>query len=168
VIGKPFHEKLRIGDGIKLTVMDGTIHSGRILYLDRATVVIRTPKQIKAKSPVEVARFGSTIPWNEVALVKVAGTLDNQRKLISNEEIRINRRTNRKRNLGVNMGLLGLGLSFLAGTYLQDRISPPITNVTNFRHQQGRTAFWSILISGSLASLNNTKNLRMGPSPLKF
>ena len=152
VVSQPFHEKLRIGDGIKITVKDGTVHSGRIVYLDRGSVVIRTPKQTKAKSPVEVAIFGTTVPWSEVVRVKVSGTLDSQRKLISNEEIRINRRTNHRRNFGINTGLLGTGLSFLAGAYIQDKISPPTIDVTNFRHEQGRAVFWSTFITGTVAS----------------
>ena len=153
IITKPYHEKLRIGDGIKLTVKDGTVHSGRIVYLDRGSVVIRTPKQKKAQRPVEVARFGSTVPWSEVVRVRVSGTLDNQNKLISNEEIRVNRRTNHRRNLGVNVGLLGSGLSFLLATYLQNKVSPATTDLSSNRHSLGRTAFWSTFILGSLGSL---------------
>ena len=153
VITKPYNEKLRIGDGVKLTVKDGTIHSGRIAYIDRGSVVIRTPKQKTSESPVQMARFGTTIPWSEVVRVQVSGTLDIQNKLISNEEIRVNRRTNNRRNLGINVGLLGASFSFLTGAYLQDKISPATTNISNYRHSQGRTVFWSTFLLGTLGSL---------------
>ena len=150
VISQPYHEKLRVGDGVKLLSKDGTVHAGRIVYLDRASVVIRTPKQIKTQRPVEMAQFGTTVPWSEVVGIKVAGTLDSQRTLISSEEIRVNQRTNHRRNFAVNIGLLGLGASFLTGVYIQDRISPA-TSLTA-PHNQGRLAFWAAFAGGSLAS----------------
>jgi hypothetical protein len=152
VLAPPYSDKLRIGDGVKLVVKDGTIHSGRIVYVDRASVVIRTPKQKNSERPVEVAQFGTTIPWAEVVRVRVTGTLDSQQKLISNEEIRINVRTNNRRNYAINVGLLGMGISFLGGAYIQDRLSP-LSSPTRSDHQKGRAVFWTTLIGGSVASL---------------
>ena len=49
VIAKPYPVKLRVGDGVKLIMRDGTVYSGRAVYLDQGSIVIRTPKQTKAK-----------------------------------------------------------------------------------------------------------------------
>lgn len=152
VIGKPYTNKLRIGDGIKLILKDGTVYSGRVTYTDVVSVVIRTPKQIKSQSPVEVARFGTTIPWAEVVGVKVSGTLDSQGKLISNEEIRVNHRTNNRRNMLTNVGILGVSLSFLGATLIQDKVSPTNLNGGNESHLKGRVAFWSTFALGSVVS----------------
>jgi hypothetical protein len=152
VIAPNYPAKLRIGDGVKLTMKDGTVYSGRAVYLDQASIVIRTPKQTKARSPVEVARFGTTVPWKDVVHVKVTGTLDRQGKLISNEEIRVNHRSNHRRHMLTNIGLLGVSISFLGAALMQGQVSP--TNLTgpSTGHTKGRIAFWSTFILGSAAS----------------
>ena len=149
-IREPYHEKIRIGDGVKIMTTKGTLYSGRVVYVDRSAVVIRTPRQTISDHPVKKARFGTTIPWQEVRTVKVAGTLDSQRKLISNEEIRVNRRTNIARKWLVNIGLLSIATSFSIAVRVQDDVSPASTDLT--RHSQGkaRLAFWSTWIGGSL------------------
>ncbi|MCZ6636524.1 MAG: hypothetical protein O7G87_24265 [bacterium] len=149
ILRAPFPEKLRIGDGVKIVTQDGTTHSGRIVYLDRAVVVIRTPTQISKKSPVKTEKFGTTILWKDVVQVKAAGTLDSQRKFISSEEIRVNARTRHKRNYLMNVGLLGLGLSFLTATWVQDRISPSNTDLSVHRPTLAQFAFWTTLAGGT-------------------
>lgn len=153
VIGPPYQTKLRVGDGVKLTLKDGTLYSGRITYVDQVSIVIRTPKQTKSQSPVEVAQFGTTIPWSEVNRVKVSGTLDSQGKLISNEEIRVNYRSNYRRNMVTNIGLVGVTLSFLGAAIAQDQVSPTNFGGNNESHLKGRIVFWSSFILGSVASL---------------
>jgi len=152
VIAPPYPSKLRIGDGVKILMKDGTVYSGRTVYLDQASIVIRTPKQTKTQRPVEVARFGTTIPWTDVATVKVSGTLDSQKKLISNEEIRINHRSNHRRHMLTNIGLLGTTISFLGAAFIQDQIAPISLTGTNSGHAKGRVAFWSTFILGSTTS----------------
>jgi hypothetical protein len=152
VISPPYPAKLRVGDGVKLLMKDGTVYSGRTIYLDQVTIVIRTPKQTKTQRPVEVARFGTTIPWSEVVNVKVSGTLDSQKKLISNEEIRINHRSNHRRHMLTNIGLLGTTISFLGATFMQDQIAPIKLTGNNSGHTKGRIAFWSTFVLGSTAS----------------
>lgn len=152
VISQPYSSKLRVGDGVKLVMKDGTVYSGRTIYLDQSSIVIRTPKQTKAKSPVEVARFGTTIPWKDVFQVKVSGTLDHKNKLISNEEIRVNHRSNHRRNMLTNIGLLGVSLSFLGGALIQDQIAPTNLTGSSSGHTKGRIAFWSTFILGSAAT----------------
>jgi len=152
VITPPYPTKLRVGDGVKLLMKDGTVYSGRTIYLDQASIVIRTPKQIKTQRPVEVARFGTTVPWAEVVNVKVSGTLDSQKKLISNEEIRINHRSHHRRNMLTNFGILGTTLSFLGASFLQDQIAPTSLTGTNSGHTKGRIAFWSTFVVGSTVS----------------
>lgn len=151
-IKPPYPNKLRPGDGVKITVADGTIHSGRVVYVDRSVVVIRTPRQTRLEHPVKSARFGTTIKWEDVRRVKVAGTLDSKGKLVSNEEIRINRRTNHRLKMVANLGLLGSALSFLGGVQIQDSISPASTDLSTHRHGRARFAFWSTWVGGSLAS----------------
>lgn len=153
VIAPPYPTKLRIGDGVKLLMKDGTVYAGRTVYLDQASIVIRTPKQTKTQSPVEVARFGTTISWKDVVNVKVSGTLDSQKKLISNEEIRINHRSNHRRNMLTNIGLLGTTISFLGASFLQDKVAPISLTGSNSGHTKGRIAFWSTFVLGSTASL---------------
>ena len=152
VIAPPYPTKLRVGDGVKLIMKDGTVYSGRTVYLDQASIVIRTPKQTKAQSPVEVAKFGTTVPWKDVVHVKVSGTLDHQGKLISNEEIRVNHRSHHRRNMLINVGLLGTTLSFLGAALVQDRVSPTNLTGSSPSHTKGRLAFWSTFILGSAAS----------------
>ncbi len=151
-IKAPYAPKVRPGDGVKINTKDGTLHSGRVVYVDRSIVVIRTPKQTDVKHPVESARFGTTVRWDEVETVKVAGTLDSRGALISNEEIRVNRRTSQNRKLFVNIGLLGMTASFLAAVKFQDSISPASTDASFDSHGKGRAAFWSTFIGGTLAS----------------
>jgi hypothetical protein len=141
-------------------MVDGTIYSGRVTYLDLGSVVIRTPKQTKTKRPVEVAKFGITVPWKDVVGVKVSGTLDSQGKLISNEEIRVNRRTNHSRNMLTNIGLLGLSLSFLGAAYVQDKVTPTSLTGVNSGHIKGRIAFWSTFSLGAAGSA--ALGLKMG------
>ena len=148
-IRPPFNQKVRIGDGVKITVSDGTIHSGRVSYTDKSIVVIRTPRQTVSVHPVKSARFGTTIPWEEVRQVKVVGTLDAEGKLISGEEIRVNRRTNLRRNTLINIGLLSLATSFLIATKIQDHVSPPSANPPSKDHGKGRFAFWAAWVTGS-------------------
>ena len=149
----PYYEKIRTGDGVKVTTEDGVIHSGRVVYLDRNVVVIRTPKQIIVENPVQTSKFGTTIPWETVKVVKVAGILDSQKKLISNEEIRINKRTNKRKIMGINMGLLGATISFLAGVRIQDQVSPASTDLTTDNHGRARIAFWTTFVGGTIASV---------------
>ena len=153
VIAPPYPTKLRIGDGVKILMKDGTIYSGRTVYLDQGSIVLRTPKQTKTQRPVEVARFGTTIPWQDVVTVKVSGTLDSQKKLISNEEIRINHRSHHRRNMLTNMGILGTTISFLGATFVQDRVAPISLTGSNTGHTKGRIAFWSTFILGSATSV---------------
>ena len=75
--------------------------------------------------------------------------MDSQRKFISSEEIRVNARTKHKRNYLINVGLLGLGLSFLAATWTQDRISPANTDLSIHHPTSARFAFWTILAGGT-------------------
>jgi hypothetical protein len=152
-IRAPFHPKLRNGDGVKITTSDGIIHSGRIVYIDNSVIVIKTPKQVIVEKPVKTSKFGTTIPWESVKQVKVAGTLDGNKKLISNEEIRINRRTNSRRNMGINIGLLGMAVSFLAGVRIQDSVSPASIDPTIDSHGRARIAFWTTFIGGTVASI---------------
>ena len=151
-IKPPFQKKLRPGDGVKITDRSGTLHSGRIVYLDNKVLVIRTPRQTLSDKPVKSVKFGTSIPWETIAKVRVAGTLDSQRKLISNEEIRINRRTNLRRKLAANVGLLGLATSFLIGSAIQESIAPadPANHTGN--HGRARFAFWSTVLAGTAAS----------------
>jgi hypothetical protein len=149
-IREPYDTKVRPGDGVKLTLKSGVLLTGRVTYADPSIVVIQTPRQITRKHPVKEAQFGSTIPWSEVEAVKVAGTLDSQRRLISNEEIRVNHRTNHRRNLAVNVGLVGLVGSFLLATALQDAIWPLPPESGN--PDLGRFAFWSAFALGTGAA----------------
>ena len=152
-IRPPYPEKVHPGDGVKITTEDGTRYSGRVVYVDRAAVVIRTPRQTITKNPVISARYGTTIPWEKVRSIRVAGTLDSRGKLISNEEIRINRRTNLYRKLPINIGLLGLAASFLIAAHVQDNISPTSADAPLGRHSRGRMAFWTIWVGGTLGSV---------------
>ena len=151
-IRPPYAPKVRPGDGVKITKKDGTLLSGRATYVDRAIVVIRTPRQTIAKSPVTKTKFATTIRWEDVRSIKIAGTLDSQGRFVSNEEIRVNRRTNRFRKLALNIGLLGATASFLTAVQFQDSVSPPSTDPSFDRHTQARWAFWSTWIGGTLAS----------------
>ena len=152
-IQPPFGPKVRPGDGVKVTMKDGTLISGRVTYVDNAVIVVRTPRQTMMVSPVKMGRFGTTIQWVKVRQVKVAGTLDSQGRLISNEEIRVNHRSKNQRIFTINIGLLGTAASFLAGVRVQDSISPASTDLPTHRHNAGRVGFWMIWIGGSLASL---------------
>ena len=151
-IKPPYDKKVRVGDGIKATTTDGTIHSGRVVYVDRNAVVIRTPRQTLEEHPVKASKFGTTIPWKDVRWIKIAGTLDSQGKLISNEEIRVNRRTKKNRNLLINVGLLGVAASFATAVYVQDRISPASADLSRHNHGKARIAFWSTWVGGAVAS----------------
>lgn len=124
-----------------------------MVYLDQKVIVIRTPKQRIANNPVQVAQFGTTIPWETIHSLKVAGTLDSQRKLISNEEIRVNRKTNLKDKLKVNSGLLGLAAGFLIGSAVQDRMAPADPANLTGNHGRARFAFWTILLGGGAAGV---------------
>jgi len=152
-IRPPYPRKIHPGDGVKITKKDGTIHSGRVTYVDRAIVVLRTPRQTISDNPVKKAKYASTILWSDVHYIKVAGTLDSEGQFISNEEIRVNRRTSQYRKLPVNIGLLGTVAGFLAGIQFQDSISPPSTDPTFSRHSKARMAFWATWIGGTLASI---------------
>ncbi len=63
----PYHQKLRIGDGVKITVGDGTLHAGRVVYVDKSIIVIRTPRQTITNHPVKSAR------WLELELPRFGG-----------------------------------------------------------------------------------------------
>ncbi len=152
IILPPYDQKLRVGDGVKLTVEDGTLHTGRIVYLDRASVVIRTPKQVISENPVRSVRFGTSIPWNEIRKIQVTGVLDSRKKLISNEEIRIKRRTNYRRNYAINFGLLGVATSFLFATRIQANISPTTADLSKHSPGKARLGFWSTWITGTVAT----------------
>ena len=152
-IRPPYPKKVRPGDGVKITMKNGITHSGRVTYVDRAIVVLRTPRQTISDNPVKKAKYASTILWSDVNYIKVAGTLDSEGQFISNEEIRVNRRTSLYRKLPVNIGLLGTVVSFLAGLQFQDSISPPSTDPAFSRHNRARMAFWATWIGGSMASL---------------
>lgn len=130
-IRPPYPEKLLEGDGVKITGKDGTLYAGRVIYVDRKVVVLRTPKQTISENPVKTARFATTIPWSEVTKVRVAGVLDRKGRLISNEEIRIKRRTKDWRNYAINIGLLGLVGSFVLGVAIQDAVSPNNTDLSS-------------------------------------
>ena len=151
-IRPPYAQKVQPGDGVKITTLDGTLHSGRVSYTDRSVLVIRTPKQIKTEHPVKSAKFGTTIRWDEVKTVKIAGTLDSRGKLISNEEIRVNRRTNSRRKMALNVGLLGSLASFLIATRVQDGVSPASTDASNDNHGVGRFWFWTTWVAGTAGS----------------
>jgi len=152
-IREPFKAKLRPGDGVKILGKNGTLYSGRITYLDDRVVILRTPKQTVTNSPVKVAKFGTSIPWETIKSIKVAGTLDSQRKLISNEEIRVNRRTNLRRKLMANVGLLGLATSFLVGSAIQEQIAPADPQNLTGNHGKARFSFWSTVLAGTAASV---------------
>lgn len=148
----PYEQKVSPGDGVKITMRNGTRYAGRVVYADRSVVVIRTPEQVERQKPVKSVKFGETIRWEDVRAVRVAGTLDSQGKLISNEEIRVNRRTNHRRNMVINLGLLGSAVSFLAATAIQDGISPASADVTQDDHGRGRLWFWTTWAAGTAAS----------------
>ncbi len=152
-IRAPYHQKLRPGDGVKIMVKDGTIFSGRVTYVDQAVIVVRTPKQTIQRHPVQSARFGTSIPWETVHRVRVAGTLDKDGALVSNEEIRVNRKSQLNQKMMLNIGLLGAAASFLIGAAVQDNIAPADPNNLVGNHGKARLSFWSILLAGSAASL---------------
>ncbi len=152
-IREPYFQKLRPGDGVKIRVKSGTLHAGRVVYLDQKVVVIRTPRQRITDNPVRASRFGTTIPWETIHSLKVAGTLDSRRKLISNEEIRINRKTNLREKLMVNAGLLGLATSFLIGAAIQEHMAPADPNNLTGNHGRARFTFWSVMLGGTAASV---------------
>jgi hypothetical protein len=151
-IRPPYAQKLRAGDGVKITVADGTILSGRVIHVDRMSIVVRTPKQTITENPVKAARFATTIRWADVRTVKVAGTLDSQGKFVSSEEIRVNRRSNYRRNLAINFGLLGLAGSFLVASAIQNAVSPSNTDTSTGNHGLGRFAFWATWGLGTAGS----------------
>jgi hypothetical protein len=148
----PYPRKVRPGDGVKITMLNGTLYSGRVVYVDKVVTVIRTPEQVSTEKPVKSVRFGTTIRWDEVKTVKVAGTLDSQGQLISNEEVRVNRRTNSGLKMVFNVGLLGSFVSFLAATAIQDAISPASTDLTDDNHDTARFWFWTSWGIGTAAS----------------
>lgn len=152
-IRPPYAQKLRPGDGVKVTTKKGTLFSGRVLYLDSNVLILRTPRQTITEKPVKTARFGQSIPWETIGTLRVAGTLDSQKKLISNEEIRINRRTNLRQKLMANVGLLGLATSFLIGASIQEHIAPADPDNLVGNHGHARFSFWSTVLLGTAASV---------------
>ena len=136
------------------------LHSGRVVYLDAKVVVLRTPRQTITNSPVKSAKFGTSIPWETVKSIRVAGTLDSQNKLISNEEIRINRRTNLRQKMMANMGLLGLATSFLIGSAIQESMAPADPANLTGNHGRARFSFWTTVLAGTAASIG--AGYRMG------
>lgn len=152
-IKPPYHGKLRPGDGVKVLDKSGVLHSGRIVYLDNDVIVLRTPKQTISNNPVKEAKFGVSMRWDTIKAVKVAGTLDSQRKLISNEEIRVNRRTNLRQKLMANVGVLGLAASFLIGSAIQDRMAPADPANLTGNHGKARFTFWATTLLGTAASV---------------
>ena len=152
-IRPPYYEKLRAGDGVKIREKDGTLHAGRVGYLDKKLIVIRTSKQKIANNPVKVTQFGTSIHWETIHSLKVSGTLDSQRKLISNEEMRVHRKTNLKDKLKVNSGLLGLAAGFLIGSAVQDRMAPADPANLTGNHRRARFAFWTVLLGGTAAGV---------------
>ena len=148
----PYQQKVRPGDGVKITMMNGTRYAGRVVYVDKSVAVIRTPAQTSEDNPVKSVKLGTTIRWEEVKTVKVAGTLDSQGKLISNEEIRVSRRTNSRLKMVFNVGLLGSFVSFLAATAIQDAVSPASTDPSKDSHGKARFWFWTTWGAGTAAS----------------
>ena len=149
-IKPPYPSKIRPGDGVKIVLKSCKKVSGRATYVDATVIVIRTPEQRVAENPVKEAQLGTTVAWLEVETVKVAGTLDSTHRLISNEEIRINHRSNHKRNFAVNVGLLGTAAAFLIASGFQDRVSSPFDPKQD--HVRGRTTFWVTWLTGSMAA----------------
>lgn len=151
-IRPPYTGKLRVGDGVKVTDTSGVIHTGRVVFLDRSVIVVRTPKQVITEKPVVEARFATTIRWDDVRKITVAGVLDSEGQLISNEEIRVNLRTNDRRNYAVNIGMLGSAVSFLGAAAIQGAISPADTDLSSDSHGAGRVGFWSAWAAGTALS----------------
>ncbi len=149
-IRPPYPDKVRPGDGVKVSLKSGKEVSGRVTYVDGSVMVVRTPKQTVSETPVKETRFGTTITWPEVTAIKVAGTLDSTSRLISNEEIRINHRTNHRRNFTVNLGLLGSAAAFLIASSLQDQVASPFDPSKD--HARGRATFWTTWLLGSTAA----------------
>lgn len=148
-VKRPYHTKVRPGDGVKVLTKDGTTFSGRVTYVDQSLVVIVTPKQVIQRHPVESARFGTSIPWETVHTIRVAGTLDSDGRLISNEEIRVNRKSNLRQKMLINVGLMGLAAGFLAGARIQESIAPADPTNLKGSHGKGRLAFWTTVLGTS-------------------
>lgn len=147
----PYDQKIRIGDHVDVTTGD-KMYRGSVVYLDTEGLVIKTGKLVQQHSPVKTYTFTTQVSWSEVRRVRVRGILDRRGKLISDEEIKVNRRTTFRRALPFNIGILGCAASFGLGVFLQDRIFPPLGQKPLSSLNRGRAAFWLTWTGGTLFS----------------
>ena len=150
-IRPPYEKKVRIGDVVHATVEDKIIH-GSVVYADRKGLVIKTGKTVKQEHPVKAYSFTTQINWSEIQNLQVDGILDPQGKLISEEEIKVNKRTNFRKSLMLNTAIIGFGASFGLGVLIQDQVYPPLGGKPISKLNDGRGAFWMTWIAGTLIS----------------
>ena len=150
-IRPPYEQKLRIGDYVDVTVEGKSLH-GSVAYLDAKGLVIKTGKVMHQYQPVKSYTFTTQLSWAEVRRIRVGGILDRRGKLISDEEIKVNRRTGYRRMLPFNLGLLGFAASFGLGVAIQDRYFPPLGEKPISSLNRGRGMFWMTWMGGTLLS----------------
>ncbi|MSS73217.1 MAG: hypothetical protein EXS64_17275 [Candidatus Latescibacteria bacterium] len=147
----PYEQKVRIGDQVHVTVGDKILH-GRVVYVDRLGLVIRTGKTVQQQHPVEAYTYTTQLIWGDVKRLQVNGVLDRRGKLIGEEEIRVNTRTGFRKSLMLNVGILGFAASFGLGVLIQDRYFPPLGQKPISRLNVGRLAFWTTWMGGTVLS----------------
>jgi hypothetical protein len=147
----PYERKVRIGDQVHVTVEDKVLH-GRVVYVDRQGLVIRTGKVVHQEHPVKAYTYTTQVAWGDVQRLQVNGVLDRRGRLIGEEEIRVNRRTSYRKSLMFNVGLLGLAASFGLGVMIQDRYFPPLGQKPLSKLNDGRLAFWLTWVGGTALS----------------
>ena len=150
-IRPPYEQKLRIGDDVDVTVEGKSLH-GSVVYLDANGLVIKTGKVMHQYQPVKAYTFTTQLSWAEIRNIRVGGILDRRGKLISDEEIKVNRRTDYRRMLPFNLGLLGCAASFGLGVTIQDRYFPPLGQKPLSSLNKGRGIFWMTWMGGTMLS----------------
>ncbi len=150
-IRPPYEQKVRIGDNVDVTVGNKTFH-GSVVYLDASGLVMKTGKEVHQYEPVKMYTFTTQLSWAEIQRIRVSGILDRRGKLISEEEIRVNRRTSYRRMLPFNLGLLGCAVSFGLGVAIQDRYFPPLGQKPISKLNEGRAVFRLTWMGGTLLS----------------